>query len=310
MSLVRTLTLPVVAAVIVLGLGGAAGAAVPEPSDDPTFVDVTELSPRLKVAMYDRPRVAHLPCNYRGTEVARFCIRGDRDSSRIMVGFGDSHVIQWFSAVRRTAKAGGYRLLWTTKPSCPAAAVRVLDRETGLPYRACRMWRASLFEQLADLPHIDLAVMASSSWLPMLYPGTRRQITSSSDRAEAWRSGTARTIRALKPNTRRIMLIRDTPRLWVDAPGCLRSSGGDTRPCSQARSSALQTGLWMMEKRLDERFERVRAVQFTRAFCTSTTCRPVTDSLVLRYRDDNHMTDTFATELSDVFAKRVRQVLR
>jgi hypothetical protein len=220
-----------------------------------------------------------------------------------MVAFGDSHMAQWFGALRHVAQSGGYRLLWATKPGCPAADVLV-------PFDECMRWRDALLRKVAALPRVDLAVIASSSWITMLRPGTTTIVPTADERAQLWGSGMAKTVRRIKDTARRIVVIRDTPRLWINAPDCLRASDGDTRPCSQSRSTSLQPGFWQVEKALERRFARVRAIQFSSSFCAPRVCRPVTGSMLLRYRDDSHLTNTFSLAMSEIVGHRLASAFR
>jgi hypothetical protein len=273
---------------------------VTDPRLDPLTVSLDDLSPAVTAAHEDRSPVERYHCHARSA-VPRICTFGHK--SRVMVAFGDSHMAHWFPALRRAARVTGYRLLWASKPGCPAPLV-------SSPYDECMVWRAGLLDRLTELPRIDLAVIGGSSWGPMLWPGTDTLIGTASERAEQWRIGMDRTIRRLSPNTRRFMVIRDTPRLWIDVPDCLLGSSGGTRPCSRTRSSSLQPGFWQAERSLAERYDRVTAVQFSSWFCARVMCRPVTSSHIIRFRDGDHMTNTFAAALSGLMTRHVRQASR
>jgi hypothetical protein len=273
---------------------------VTDPRLDPLVADLDRLAPDIAVVQDDRPPVERHRCHAR-TAFPWICTFGHKP--KVMVAFGDSHMTQWFSALRWAARVAGYRLLWASKPGCPAPMV-------AQPFGECMVWRKALLDRLSQLPRIDLAVIGGSSWLTMLRPGTQTAILSSEERAEQWRIGMNHTIRRLSPNTRRFMVIRDTPVMSMDVPTCLRSTGGDTRPCSRPRWSALHQGFWRAERSLAKRYARVSAVQLSSWFCASGMCRPVTDSLMVRFRDDDHLTNTFATAMSGLMTRQVRRASR
>lgn len=295
------------AVAVVLGLADGGVASVPSPKRDPAFVDLALVSPRPVDAAGDLPHIYGSRCHTHGWSVVRLCQFGDRDARKVMVAFGDSHMAQWHAALNRAAKLEGYQLRWASKGGCPAATVRV--PADGSP-EECNWWRRQLLRKIVALPRLDLVVMASSSWIPIYYPGTFTAIGTEAEREEAWGAGMEKTIRRLKGRGRRVMVIRDTPRLWVDAPSCLLSSGGETRPCSHDRTGTLLSGNWAQIQRLTATFPRVRAVQFTSAFCTRSRCRPVTSSYLLRFRDDNHMTNTFSSALTGRVRSRIRAVMK
>ena len=271
------------------------GHQVTDPRLDPLVVNLDRLSPAIGVVQDDRPTVEKYRCHAR-TAHPWICRFGHKP--KVMVAFGDSHMTQWFAPLRWAARASGYRLLWASKPGCPAPMVTQ-------PFYQCMVWRTELLDRLAKLPRIDLAVLGGSSWGTMLRPGTNTVISTSDDRAEQWRIGMNRTIRRLSPNTRRFMVIRDTPLMPMDVPTCLRSSSGDTRPCSQPRWSGLQPGFWRAESSLARQYARVSAVQFSSWFCAVGMCRPVTASRMVRFRDDDHLTNTFATAMSGLMTRQV-----
>jgi len=270
------------------------------------MVDLSALTPTVDQAGGDRPSIYGSSCHAAATEVPELCLFGDEAAQKVMVAIGDSHMAQWFAPLNAAAVRGSYRLLWATKRGCPAATVTVRSAVTKEPRLDCDVWRAALLELIAELPRVDMVVMSSSHWAMLLEPGTNTVITSERDRERSWHSGMTVTIRALSPAVRRILVIRDTPRPRFDVPTCLAQSGGDTRLCTQSRDRALKRSVWRAEKQLTSEFSMVRVAQLTSAFCTSVKCRPVTDSLVLRYRDDDHLTNTFATLLSGRLGSRIR----
>ena len=114
-----------------------------------------------------------------------------------------------------------------------------------------------------------------------------------------------RTVLALRATADHIVIMRDTPHMRVVAGSCLRSSGGDNRHCQTAYSAALANPFWGSERYVARGYSDVGTADFTSAFCTTTRCRPVTSTHVLRWRDRSHMTATFASLLTT----RVRTML-
>jgi hypothetical protein len=281
--------------------------AVPSPTDDPSTVDLGTLTPRAQDAVDDRPGIYDNGCHDGPGQVdPRLCRYGDGEARRVMVALGDSHMAQWFTALNRFASRDGYRLLWATKSACPAPSVRLRSHQTGEPYRNCTQWRRTLLEKVAALPRVDLVVTSSSHWHTLLYPGSNTAITSSTDRVEAWRRGLRATVRSLGPTADRVLILRDSPNFHQDVPSCLLNTGGDADACSVAPSKAFREALWRVERKLASSVSRVRTVQVTAALCVDTSCRPVTDSMVLRYRDEAHLTDTFVRTMSPYLSAAVR----
>jgi len=294
---------------LVLAAAQPSQGSVPPPQNDPLQVDLARLTPTPGRAKDDVPPIHTGSCDPGSSTAADLCRFGDPHGSKVMVAIGDSHMAQWFSAVNRTARRDGFRLLWATRRGCPAATVTVRSARTQQPYLDCDVWRSAVLEKVASLRRVDLVVMSSSHWATLLQPGTDTEITAGRERRTAWHAGMKYSIRAVVPTAKRILVIRDTPRLGVNAPACLLAGGGDTRLCSQSRSLALKAGPWRAERELTSDFARVTVAQFTSAFCSPRRCRPVTEDLVLRFRDGDHLTNTFASKMSGRMDHRIHAAL-
>ena len=112
-------------------------------------------SPKLQryaSASADAPAIYRMGCDdwYRSADV-RACRFGDANAEHTAVLIGDSHVGQWFPAVRKVLDKPGWQLLVLTKSSCPMVDVPFFYARIGRDYTECSQWRAEALRQIRRL---------------------------------------------------------------------------------------------------------------------------------------------------------------
>ena len=106
---------------------------------------------RYAAARTDAPAIYAMGCDdwYRSATV-RICSFGSEQAPRTAVLMGDSHVGQWFPAVRGALDAH-WRVLVITKSSCPMVDEPFFYTRIGREYTECAQWRdAALRQVLAE----------------------------------------------------------------------------------------------------------------------------------------------------------------
>ena len=284
------------------------GAASPDPADDPTRVTLSLLRPRISAATTDRGRVYGDGCHV-AASVTRpvHCTYGRPDGTIRVVVIGDSIAAQWWAAIDRAARTGGWRVTWMTKTSCPAADVTV--RRSGTRYTACDSWRRNVLTKIRGLSRVDLVVMAGSSSSTLLRRSDGTVLTGTS-REAAWQNGYRRTLDRLAGQVRRAVILRDSPTFQFDVPRCLANNAGRTLPCSRDRTAALPSPMWQAELAVDAAYPWVRATDLADRICQATRCWPVTVERILRYRDDHHLTNTYSLAMGSAMHTRLRWLMR
>jgi hypothetical protein len=222
-----------------------------------------------------------------------------------MVLFGDSHVAQWFAAFDGAARAQHIKLLYITKTSCPAQAVSVRVWQRNIPYGACDVWRDHALALIKKLKHVDLIVMGGYAHHQVTKRHSNSLLTGAA-RTKEWEAGTRRTVVAIHGIADHFVILRDTPLMRLKTANCLLSTHGDNRACQTSTVKARAGALWHAEQRVAAKYANVGVLDFTSSFCTTTRCRPVTSTGVLRWRDQSHMSLTF----SRLLVPRIRATLR
>ncbi len=284
-------------------LGGSPGPGTAAAATPPVTIGgplPANLRPTLLQARADLPRTYGDGCHldFSGIEPGT-CVYGLPGGSPTVVLFGDSHAAQWFPTLERLAIARGWRLVSLTKSACSAADTTVWNSALNRAYTECDAWRERALARIAT-EHPDLVVMADSRGYTLALPGGP---VASQDREQIWDAAVARTLARLGPLTRAIALIGDTPKSSVDPPVCLSKHRDDSLACATPAADAIAP-VRLAAERAAAAAERAAAAAAGAVFvdptpwvCPSDPC-PVVIGRYLVYRDQQHLTATFAAALA------------
>jgi peptidoglycan/LPS O-acetylase OafA/YrhL len=278
--------LTVSAAVVVPGSGS--GATVPSVALTPAaVVEATRttvlpgnLRPSLESALRDQADSRNCFDGYFATEpdTGPECLFGDPAGTRTMLLLGDSHAAQWAGPVFAWAEQNGWRVRFMAKSSCqpgvyPDYVVPALQRV----YTECNEWRAAAFDFVrATRP--EMVVLGSLA----------KGVTITPD-------GMAETVSILRGEGARVLYIADNPYMGIDPPTCLAQHPQDIQRCSVPRSTAsveAPARLAEIEGALSAGAEVWDPVPY---LCADVCPSVIGDIGV--YKDENHITNTFATSL-------------
>lgn len=254
------------------------------------------LTPSLANAKNDVERLAKDHClGYEHVTVPATCIYGNKSGAYKIALVGDSHAAHWFPALEAIAKARGWKLVVFVKVSCGFLDMRVRNLALGREYRECATWNANVLKSLAALrPNLTLVGMSRIAIHPVL----------SSDNTVARKGAAIARMIAKVPG--RVALIVDTPYAGKDIPACLAAHRSDIRACYIAKSTALTQSLGAME-RAAVRITGDGLIDMTSSICPRWSC-PVVIGKIITFRDQAHLTATFARSLSGVMAAKIDQV--
>jgi len=225
------------------------------------------------------------------------CRFGDPNGSRVVVLIGDSHAAAWFPGFDAAARRSGWQLWFWAKSGCGYAQVREFLAAFHREYTECSDWRRSAMTRVAALPHVDLVVLGRSiSYLGELLDA-HGSVLDRQAAAPVWAAGADAALRSLSAGGRSVALLRDVPRPGFDVPACLSEHGTDPAACSFPRAGHVlpDAQLWRAETDV-VRAHGVTAVDLTPAVCPGDPCQVVTPGGAIIYRDDHHLTATFARE--------------
>ncbi len=259
------------------------------------------LRPDLATLRDDVPPVGE--CDYDDESVRLVCPRGDPDGDKVLAVIGNSHGRMWIPAFERIALHEGYRTYYFVKPNCSAADLLISDIDNGnAPWQACSDWREWAFSQIEQI-HPDLAVVSTSRPNPVIYADDGRELRQGDEgRLQVTEDGFVSTFERLRTMADRVALIRDVPKNQGDPGTCLTAGKVDLGTCmfkplpSQEADSdvavdaAIRTGTDHVDPRP--------------WLCWRQHCAVVVGD-TLTYRDQGHLSATYAGELGDDLGRKL-----
>jgi hypothetical protein len=237
-----------------------------------------------------------------GSFEAKLCSFGDASASTTIVLFGDSHAMQWVSALRAAAGVEGWRLVTLVRPGCAASDINPHE----LPRDAdrCKDWRAEAIERIRTL-HPSAVVLAS-------YSGAMIRgdfVTPTLMPAEEVRGGTRRTLERLSSLGVPLVVMRDTPLPPFNIPSCEAQRAMNGRRCEFEASVALNQPAFIAEREAAEGLSDVYLLDMDDMICPDSLCPARINDLIV-YRDADHLTGRFVTSLAPVLGARLAAILQ
>jgi peptidoglycan/LPS O-acetylase OafA/YrhL len=245
----------------------------------------SNITPSLQGAISDMPTIYSNNCHASFSAIQpKNCVYGDPTSSTVIGLYGDSHAAQWFPAFEKMAIKRSWKLIIYTKRGCPPADIPTYSKVLGKVYKECAPWRENVLKQMvADgvqtvfIAHFD-RLLSASTRVPMWQ--------------KEWRIGLQSTIDQLTAKGITPVLMEDTPYPGQDVPTCLSRHYTNVQLCNPIISSAYRDDMHLMLEDFDA--ANVHVLWTRQWFCTEAGCPTVVGNILV-YRDDNHMSVTFAS---------------
>lgn len=228
----------------------------------------------------------------------KLCPKGDTKAEHTVVLWGDSHAAQWLKPLSGLAKKHHLKLIPLTKAGCLPADVRV--RLKGVPYTQCDTYREWALQQIKQLKP-DLVIISGLLDTPILDPKTNKEV-SAKEGTKLFREGSERTLEKLHGLTDEVDIISDQSRLSKDAGTCLGSRSADLSTCATAPDdvTVARDAAWR-DTAKDSGADYINMMPWE---CHDDVCPIVVDGTIV-YRDDHHLTTTYAERLRPVLAEKI-----
>ncbi len=265
-----------------------------------TVADVpTNLSPSLPDAAGDEPPVFVDGCldSFLASNVLP-CDFGDTSSERTVLLFGDSHAAMWFPAVDNTADALQWNLVTLTKATCPPLVLTVFSPELGRTFTECTDWRQQVLDRISAL-HPAMVILGVARHYSTAYGFTVY--------GPQWLQGLSEMVSTIRQMGPAVVVLGPIPKPPSDVPGCLSVHLTSATACTVPRSQGLNATGEAAEAAA-VRSAGGTYIDTTPWFCTASTCAVMVDNLLV-YRDDNHLTATYASYLTPVIQDELSLVL-
>ncbi len=235
------------------------------------------------------------------TTAVNGCDYGDVASSRSVVLFGDSHAMMWFPALEEIALSRHVHLVALAKATCPPLDLEVFSPDLGEWYWQCDDWRQAALQRIEALRPAVVVL------------GFSREYGLSNDHVEvygtAWMNGLAEMVRRLRGLGADVVVIGPVPYPPFRVPDCLAQHPEDPTQCSMPdRAPWYDAAGVRAEESVVERAGG-SYIDVQRLFCTPAHCLTMIGAIVA-YRDDNHISATYAAYLAPVIAAALGAVTR
>jgi peptidoglycan/LPS O-acetylase OafA/YrhL len=231
--------------------------------------------PPLAVAASDIPKLPDECFSVKREQVAAsFCALGDRNSNIKFAAVGDSHLAHFAGALNAMALRNHWQIDMYAKGGCPFSyGQRVHDQ---VLTKSCPEWVSNVVLKIRDSEYRAIVTSQRSgvSWVGGNSSANQGLI-------QLWQE--------LVSSGQKVIAIKDNPNPGTNAVTCLLS--GDD--CLAPRAAALP---FDAQVQAAVEVPQVLLADFDDVYCDKVNCLPIIGNVVV-YRDDNHLTDTFARTL-------------
>jgi hypothetical protein len=211
------------------------------------------------------------------------CDVDDFGAERTVVLTGGSFSVQWYPALRSIAEQHHWRLIVIEKDGC-----RLTTEQTG---DTCSDWNGDVIRTIA-------------SYDPDLVFTLGSVVSFEADTPEEIPTGMVEQVEKLGELGIEVVGIRGTPKFPFDVPECLVEHGGDPEACSLPRSQKLASDFF--ETLAADLPANLSILDLSDALCGPVVCEPIVGN-VLVYRDDGHMTSTYARTTEPALLDALRE---
>jgi peptidoglycan/LPS O-acetylase OafA/YrhL len=276
--------------------GPTDGLAPIEPCVNPDLA--TELIPSAGFGNADRP--SNPQCLVTLNDSTLFpCHFGSDDPSAPRVALiGDSHAYALLDSFIALAKQNGWNLTTYIKGGCPWTTTPLAARDAFAI--SCDQWRAHLTDELAKEKPFDIVFTAAL---------TDRTVPNTADDEKISTAGYTEAWKQVLDEGTPIMTLVDNPS-WEDDPNkCLRISAS-TSDCAEPRSEGLQKidPIASAARAAKAAGSDVTLLDFSDTYCSSTECFAEVGGANV-YRDQDHLTRTFASTLGPFIGSAMKDAL-
>ena len=221
------------------------------------------------------------------------CVLGSDSAAAPRIALiGDSHAYQYIDAMIAQAETNGWSLTTYLKGGCPWSTTEIGGTNPAFT-ASCNAWHTGLAEVLASEPPFDAIVTT----------GLASNLIESAGNPDAAVEGLVEAWAAQAPGVP-VIAVSDNPIPGDDPNKCLRYSKASE--CDVSREIALP-GLDIFSAAA-RAHATGHSLDFSSLFCDETRCAVVIGGADV-YRDQDHLTATFANTLGPFIAAKVEAVL-
>lgn len=248
------------------------------------------------------------------TSTPKGCVYGDTKARRTITLVGDSKARQWLPTLDRYGKAKKWRIVAHTKSACSFSQADLAPSGSSRRYASCMAWNDKVLTRIKrDRPRIVVVALYNkyARKSAASRTGTQRKLAMVKGLRSSWRS--------LGRSRIRVVVLNSTPYIGMpyarhprwQAPDCVAAHRKKPSTCDVPAAEALSSqAVWTAQERARvlHGLPRVNLVDLNPKLCGAQTC-PVVIRNILVYRDNHHLTATFARALYPHLRNRLEPLL-
>lgn len=218
------------------------------------------------------------------------CHLGAVKAKRTLVVFGDSHAAMWMTPLAAFGSATGWDIVPMIKEGCSAPG-------WSSAYNNCDIWYHWAVSQIMQIRPSAIIFSSSYSNIPKTNPDGDNGLV----------AAMASEVKVLLDLSPQVIVFEDVPGLGQNPVDCLLARGATLGSCTFPLSSALvseDTNIYQVVTEGGGAF-----LQTIPWFCAENQC-PTVIGDTISYVDQNHVSNTYATELAKPLATGLDAVLK
>ena len=255
-------------------------AALVSASTTITHADTAVQSQLLSLLLDNWAQAMSIPTNTQCL-TATACFFGSSTPTKSIVIWGDSHARMWLPAINPVAVKDNVRLVLLGKDGCPVASINLGNSK----YAGCNAVRTTVLNVIAAMKP-KVVILAD-------------QTSGTGFSATVWKTGTINTIKTLKADGAKVVIIQDVQEFNIAPAVCI-----SLHLASVQSSCAVKNP--NPAKVLREPSEQAAAnttssvyIKTNPWFCTKTKCSPIIGDFLPHF-DIGHISASYAAYLSGV----------
>jgi SGNH domain (fused to AT3 domains) len=236
------------------------------------------------------------------SESLKGCLFGDLSSSKVVVLFGDSHILMWLPAIVPAATRAGVKIDLMYADDCPVALIGNFSIVTGSygSLVGCEQWRNAATKVIHDMNPMAV-IIGERSTLILSQPGDVPYT------ALQWQLSLETTIVRLKTPTMKIAVMQDTNWFDLNPMQCLAAYPAHIQMCDEPFPNTTNPGQGQAEWRAARATGSTYVL--THQWLCTTICSPVVGPFITNF-DNGHLSATYASYLSVVVGHALQPLFR
>jgi SGNH domain (fused to AT3 domains) len=226
------------------------------------------------------------------------CAFGDTASQKVVVLFGDSHILMWLPAIVPAATKAKVKIVLIYSNSCPVALIGNFWMYPGSygSLVGCEKFRNAA---ISVIHAMNPSAVIIGERTTLVYSEPSNVLFT----ALQWQLALETTILRLKTPTMKVAVMQDTNWFDLDPMTCLAANPNQVQKCDEPFPNPKNRGNPHAEFRAAK--ATGSAYIYTRRWLCTAVCSPVIGNTITNY-DNGHLSATYASYLSIVVGNALR----